>query len=508
MPSYTPAANPLSATAGRASHNPPTGLQGSNRVNSANPSFTKIFYLVLASLTLLAAAVQWLPDEGFPPDIDLGAGEARAQSPQPAPITAGIVPQPVVAPPPAYPATPYVPQPVVYAPPAAPSPSQPMPDSAPIGEFSVPPWMQNNVIAASAVVPPAPVVASPPNTAILVPGLPVHPEHEPPPQELQVTRVLARVGGEVILEGEVLASVNGYLSKNGVNPNEPALQEQKAVLMKMRLKQLIDTKMVVNEAKQKIPPEGYKKAMERFDEEFYESIAPQMATDRKLPDVAALEVQLRKDGTTLEREKRNFAEMVLCNSYLQQNVHVSKDVTHAEMLQYYQEHAAEYDRPAEARWEQIMLRFDAFGSKAEAYAALAQLGNQIVAGRPFADAARSASHGTSASHGGEHPWTKQGSLVSEPLDRAVFSLPTGTLSPIIEDDKGFHIIRVIERRDAGRVPFTEAQVGIRKKIEDQRTREGEKQLIEQIRNRTKVWTIFDESAVETAAQQQDDRRYR
>jgi parvulin-like peptidyl-prolyl isomerase len=372
-------------------------------------------------------------------------------------------------------------------------------------DFSVPPWLQGNITPAAGGSSAGPIVAPPLSTEILVPSLPEHPAVEPPPQELEATRIVARVGGEVILAGEVLSSVNGFLAKNGVDPNAPEVQPQKAAYVKMRLKQLVDTRMVVNEARQKIPPEGYKKAMEKFDEEFYKSVAPKLAQDRKLPDVAALEVQLRKDGTTLEREKHNFAEMVLCNSYLAQNVHIAKDVTHAEMLKYYQEHGAEYDHPAEARWEQISVRFDAFPSKAEAYAAIAQLGNEVVAGRPFADAARAASHGSTASQGGAHPWTKQGSLVSKALDQALFTLPVGELSPIIEDKQAFHIVRVVERREAGRMPFTDAQVFIRKKIVDQRTMLGEKELIDQIRARTKVWTIYDEEEIETAAAQKDNR---
>jgi parvulin-like peptidyl-prolyl isomerase len=221
-------------------------------------------------------------------------------------------------------------------------------------------------------------------------------------------------------------------------------------------------------------------------------IAPKMAKERKLPDVAALEAQLKKDGTSLEREKRNFAEMVLSSSWINQNVHVSQDVPHAEMLQYYQNHSAEYDIPAEARWEQITVRFDSFPTKAAAYGALAAAGNHVLEGKPFAIVAREASQGSTASQGGGQPWTKKGSLVSKQLDEALFQLPVGSLSPILEDDKGFHIIRVVERRDAGRVPFTEAQVEIRKRISEQRTEAAKKELVDSIRAKTKVWTIYDQ----------------
>ena len=41
------------------------------------------------------------------------------------------------------------------------------------------------------------------------------------------------------------------------------------------------------------------------------------------------------------------------------------------------------------------------------------------------------------------------------------------MSQPIEDDKGFHIVRVVERTEAGRKPFLEAQVEIREKLREE-----------------------------------------
>jgi parvulin-like peptidyl-prolyl isomerase len=139
-----------------------------------------------------------------------------------------------------------------------------------------------------------------------------------------------------------------------------------------------------------------------------------------------------------------------------------------------------------------MVRFDAFPTKAAAYAALAVAGNHILEGKPFAIVARESSQGSTAAQGGVQPWTKKGSLVSKQLEAALFELPVGTLSPILEDDRGFHIVRVVERRDAGRVPFTEAQVEIRKKISEQRIDAAKKELVDNIRKKTTVWTVYDQ----------------
>jgi hypothetical protein len=419
-------------------------------------SIIKIFYLTLGSITLLAAGKQWLPREGMPTHLDvLGAGKARAQTP----AGGSFIPAP-------------------------PTPSAPGIETA----TSFQPLPPTNGASFSGVpAAPSAFVPNPALPSVVVP----QPADVPPAQELETTRVAARVGGEVILVGDVISSVNAYLSRNGVSPDDPEVQAQKREFMKIRLKQIVETRMIVNEARRKIPEEGYKKAMEKFDEEFYKTVAPKMAAERKLPGVPELEAQLRKDGTTLEREQRAFAEQVLSNSWVSQNTKINKDIAHAELVEYYQRNGAKYEFPAQARWEQITVRFDSFPSKAEAYAALAAAGNQVLQGKLFSDVAREMSQGSTASQGGQHPWTKKGSLVSKVLDEALFTLPLKQLSPIIEDDRGFHIIRVIERIDAGKKPFADVQLEIRNLILEQRTEVAKKTLLEDIRKRTAVWTMFD-----------------
>ena len=46
----------------------------------------------------------------------------------------------------------------------------------------------------------------------------------------------------------------------------------------------------------------------------------------------------------------------------------------------------------------------------------------------------------------------------------IFALPVGKLSTIMEDEAGFHIIRVLERKPSGKVPFEEAQQKLGVKI--------------------------------------------
>lgn len=433
---------------------------------------TQIFYLVLTTLTLTAAAAQWLPRDAFRSDIRIGPGQANAQVPSTTAVNG-------------YPDTG---APVQYL------------GGVPGNAFATPADARGSGTSAPAAVSYEAVRPTIPNAATTVPAMtPPLPLDGPasiqfPEQEMEGAKVLARVGSEVILAGEVISSVNSFLARNGEDINSPQVLAQRDQLVKMRLKQLIETRAVLHEAKRKIPEEGYKSAMKRFDEDFVKTVIPQMLIDRKLPDVAALEAALKADGTTLERSKRDFAETVLCKSWVQQSVEFNQLVTHEQMLLYYQQHVAEYSFPAECRWEQLMTRFDQFPTKAAAYAALANAGNEVILGKPWAEVAKKYSQGSTAAQGGEFNWTQPGSLVSKVLDEAIFTLTVGALSPILEDEKGFHIIRVIERHEARKTPFTEAQAEIKKKILEERGGIARKKYVEDVRARTVVWTAYDDPA--------------
>jgi parvulin-like peptidyl-prolyl isomerase len=84
--------------------------------------------------------------------------------------------------------------------------------------------------------------------------------------------------------------------------------------------------------------------------------------------------------------------------------------------------------------------------------------------------------------------------VSTVLDDAIFSTQVGDLSDVLMDDDGFHIVRVLERKDAGHVSFVEAQVGIRDKIKQQRRDEKVREYLERLKRDTYVWNYFVDGA--------------
>ena len=162
---------------------------------------------------------------------------------------------------------------------------------------------------------------------------------------------------------------------------------------------------------------------------------------------------------------------------LGQKINYEPEITHQEMLDYYHEHAAglrtagpgplgETDRPLRSL-PQPGGRLGGPGPH----------GQRSLAGvrrwTPSPNAARRARTPATAA---SHDWTTQGSLASEVLDQAIFTLPVGQLSERLEDEREFHIVRVIERRDASRVPFDEAQVEIKETLRKEKINEAGQRL--------------------------------
>jgi parvulin-like peptidyl-prolyl isomerase len=322
------------------------------------------------------------------------------------------------------------------------------------------------------------------------PARPAAPPHKAKP--FKGGQIVARIGGQVVLAAEVMEGVHETLeaNKNRIPPSQ--LETARLLLMKRNLDKLIDTKLLFAAAKRVIPEENFPKVEEQLAKHFEEDRLPQLMKMTKSHSVAELEEKLEEFGSSLAQQKRKFGERALAQQWLQQNVRHEEEVGHAEMLAYYRDHIADYKFEATARWEELAVRFDKFSSKAEAYRALAAMGNEVFQGADFAEVAKARSQGVTADEGGQYDWTTRGGLVSEELNKALFTLPVGQLSPIIETRTGFHIVRVLERRAAGRTSFVEAQVEIKKQIEQERKQKRIDEYMAQLREETRVWTMFDD----------------
>ncbi len=202
-------------------------------------------------------------------------------------------------------------------------------------------------------------------------------------------------------------------------------------------------------------------------------------------------------------------ENALAGEWVRQQVkHDDDPPTYDQMVIYYRQHQDEFTTPTRAQYEELMVRYDKFPDKAAAWDAIAEMGNRVWHGTPFAEVAKARSDGATAAEGGRRDWTSKGSLVCAALDQALFTLPVGQLSPIIEGPTGFHIVRVTAREETAIRPFLEAQVNIKKNISNAQSKKEFKDYMAKLEARTPVWTKYDNDRpdAQTAARPQEPPR--
>ena len=178
------------------------------------------------------------------------------------------------------------------------------------------------------------------------------------------------------------------------------------------------------------------------------------------------DAQLRAMGSSLRQFRQSWIEDQFVKFSVSQKMQSADDeVSYQEIKDYYERHVIEYQFPARARWEQLMVRIDKFPDRQAAQRAIAEMGNEVVYGAALDAVAKKSSQDFKAKDGGQQGWITQGSLALSALDEAIFRIPLNELSDVIETPTGFHIVRVLERTPAGAKPFRDAQVEIKEKLQ-------------------------------------------
>ncbi len=437
----------------------------------------RALYPFVLCLTLGLLAAMWLKP-GVAQELLALAQKFRAQSPDPRAAQPG--------------GDPFANQPYDGMPRP---PTQPVPASRPVT------WPGNNLAAPNNLAPgeSAGVNAQPPQSGFAPPaanGFPAPPpgsmQYAPgPAQDFPEAQVAAKIGSEVVLMGDLLALTKEMLYKQKVVI--PAGQEEEVYKVGNRqmLKQMLETKLVYNDAIHTIPPANFATIETKSNEMFDKTQLADLMKANEVTNKADLDAKLRARGSSIDRTRRLFFERTLAQQWLRERVKFDEPVDHSDVLGSYQQNIADYEYPAQARWEELMVRFDRFPNKAAAFAALAEMGNEVMRGVPLAEVAKARSHGLTAAEGGVNDWTTKGSLLSKEIDEAIFGLPIGSPSRIMETERGFHIVRVLERKEAGRKDFTEAQGDIKKQLKEANIKRQIDTYMNDLRTRTPVWTIYD-----------------
>lgn len=336
--------------------------------------------------------------------------------------------------------------------------------------------------------------AEPTQQATADEGKPRDPPSEVAPKELEASAVIARIGpNEQILLDEIIGDVNkqfAQMSRRFPRDMEAMLLNQ---LVHQHVQQLIPIKVLLAELRRNITEENLQKGWDQAESIFDRHYLPILLEEHKLDTATALDAQLKSEGGSLEKHKQKFVELALAQQFLSDRTKVDEEVAPDELADFYRGHNEDYDVKAKVRWEQLLVKF-AGRTKQEARRLIAEMSDQVRAGDVWEAVAKAGSEGPTAAEGGKRDWTNQGSLKFAALDQALFELPVGAISPILENEDSVQVVRIVERTPAGVITLEEKQDEIKKQIVDKRIKEAKEKYVRRLLDeyRPRVWTIFDD----------------
>ncbi|MGM0556574.1 MAG: peptidylprolyl isomerase [Myxococcota bacterium] len=156
-----------------------------------------------------------------------------------------------------------------------------------------------------------------------------------------------------------------------------------------------------------------------------------------------------------------------------------------EAKEFYEENQSKFEQPAQVRARHILIKVpaDAPDKKwEEAFAKIQKIRKTAVAeGTDFAELAEEKSEGPSASRGGDLGYFGKGQMVPE-FENTVFSMQKDEVSEPIKTQFGWHVIKLVDKREAGPVPFEKVEDRLNAQLKNQAIQNSMQELVAELRD--------------------------
>jgi len=290
-------------------------------------------------------------------------------------------------------------------------------------------------------------------------------------------QVVAVVNEDVILQSELEARINtitGRLRAQGTGLPPRDLLEERV------LEQLISESIQLQMAD--------RAGMRISDNELNETLAS--IADRNNMTLVQFEEQLSQEGVTYQEAREQIRNEMITSRVQQRQVGNRVRVTDREVENYLEAMAGRGRSNAEYELAHILIEVEDFNDEEEVSAAsekVEKLRADIAAGRDFREVAVAESDASNALDGGDMGWRAESQLPSLVAD-VVPDLETGTVSPVLRNSSGFHLVMVMDRRGGDQAQVIEQSmvrhilIRTSETVSDSQAEETIRDLYQQIRD--------------------------
>ena len=270
---------------------------------------------------------------------------------------------------------------------------------------------------------------------------------------LNAVRVI--VNGEIITEFDIRREVANAFQIAREKYGEEGLQRKEREIISKGIDELIDRKILVQEAKKVVLADPEKaEAIEKNLDAFVKGAVEEVGSVYKFYELA------HKQGINPLKKRAELKEDLLIEEIMRDNVYRKIVVTPKGIKRYYHEHTDEFTREGSLSFRHILLMFSRYETKEDAKSAAEDILNRLKSGEEFGDMAKEYSRGPHSDEGGL--WeTDEVKDFRKDLVAKISNLKEGEISPIIDSSFGHHIFKIEEVIPSQTLTFQQAQNEIR-----------------------------------------------
>ncbi|MBM4126801.1 MAG: hypothetical protein FJ247_05540 [Nitrospira sp.] len=182
---------------------------------------------------------------------------------------------------------------------------------------------------------------------------------------------------------------------------------------------------------------------------------------------------------------RTVKDQLLLLRVVAQEVRSNVMVGNSEMKRYYDRHRDRFALPEEYLLSQIFVQRRSREDTADALTKVRQAMDELKRGEKFDDVALHYSDAPNAVQGGRLGLVRQGELLPA-IERAIAPLVPGGISDIIENDDGFHIIRVDDKKPKEFRSFEQVRYEIQSLVLEQKNEDMFQSWLTNLKNKAYI----------------------
>jgi peptidyl-prolyl cis-trans isomerase C len=199
-----------------------------------------------------------------------------------------------------------------------------------------------------------------------------------------------------------------------------------------------------------------------------------------------------------------FTKGILTQALIEETVNKNVTVTDEEIEEYYKNNISEFQVPEKVKVSHILIAVDSDAGenvKAEKKKQAEQVLYKVKAGENFAELAQQFSDDAATKkRGGVLGFFPRGAKSSE-IEEVAFDLKKDEVSDIVLTDKGYHIIKMLDKKEGTTKSLEDSRKKITNKLTQKKKNEAIQSLLEDLKAKTKV-VIYEETLKEITDQSQ------